>query len=631
MTEDRLAKISAHVPGVLYQYLMRPDGSTCFPYASRGVSRIYGYDPEDLLEDAAHAFGAIHRDDRDRVFRSIERSARSMTTWRCEYRVNHPERGVVWARGHSEPERLPDGSILWHGYIFDVTDERRAADEAAEARAALERERARFDLAMRSANDGVWEWDVRSGAMSYSARNAELLGFDPADIRPDFAWWREKVHPDDVGACEAAIAAHLKAGEPYDVTYRIRAADGSWRWWRSRGLVARDETGAPSRMAGSNSDVTALVEALRAAEEERLLFSMAVSGSRSAVVDIDAMTDVATFSERNFDLLGEDIPENAGDGWWRARVHPDDLPRAQEAYRALVEDGVPYDVTYRIRAADGSWRRWRTRAQSVRDESGRVVRVVGLNSDVTELVEAREKAERASAMKTQFLSNMSHELRTPLNGVLGMAQVLARSGLEPAQRRCVDVILQSGDALLCLLNDVLDIARIEAGAMTLSRTPYALASVAREAAGSLEAMATEKGLAFRVAVSPDCEFHAVGDAKRLRQAIVNLVGNAVKFTEEGEVAVRVDMVGGAARCRVEDTGPGVPEDMRAAVFERFRQVDGSTTRRHDGSGLGLAITQDIVRLAGGEIGLEPRPGGGSVFWFAWPAPEAAEAPAAATG
>jgi signal transduction histidine kinase/DNA-binding response OmpR family regulator len=234
------------------------------------------------------------------------------------------------------------------------------------------------------------------------------------------------------------------------------------------------------------------------------------------------------------------------------------------------------------------------------------------------------KAEAADRAKSEFLANMSHEIRTPMNGVLGMAELLAKTDLTPRQKTFTDVIVKSGNALLTIINDILDFSKINAGQLTLDLAPFRLAEAVEDVATLVSARVAEKNLELIVRVDPRLPAFVVGDAGRFRQIVTNLLGNAVKFTEKGHVLVDVggDVVDGVVqlKVRVEDTGIGIPAEKLQSVFEKFAQVDGSSTRRHEGTGLGLAISARLVDLMGGKIGVESEIGRGSVFWFAVPLP-----------
>ncbi len=268
---------------------------------------------------------------------------------------------------------------------------------------------------------------------------------------------------------------------------------------------------------------------------------------------------------------------------------------------------------------DGRWHQ----VHDTRTETGLYV---GVRVDITELKqrekelrEAEQRAVLADRAKSEFLANMSHEIRTPMNGVLGMAELLTKTELDSKQKTFADIILKSGNALLTIINDILDFSKIDAGQLVLDPAPFNLAEAVEDVATLMSTRAKEKDLELIVRVEPGLPRMLVGDAGRFRQIITNIVGNAVKFTDTGHVLIDVSGTNDAEGMRlavsVTDTGIGIPEDKLAQVFEKFSQVDASSTRRHEGTGLGLAITSRLVELMGGSMGVESAPGEGSTFFF----------------
>jgi PAS domain S-box-containing protein len=311
---------------------------------------------------------------------------------------------------------------------------------------------------------------------------------------------------------------------------------------------------------------------------------------------------------------------------WMKVIHAEDAAEVRAAMESIAGGGFA-EREYRVLRPEGEIRWVRHRLQVIADAEGHPLRFDALCSDITEkkrveleMIEAKEAALSATKVKSQFLANMSHEVRTPLNGVMGMAQLLLDTPLTDRQKQMADVILESSHSLLAIINDVLDISKIESGMLKVRQEPFDVRKVMDEIISLLRPKAAGKGLRLATSVNGNLPTHVLGDALRLKQVMLNLAGNALKFTDRGEVVLHAE--GGAAmgesvflRCEIKDTGPGIPPEARSRLFRPFSQVDGSTTRRHGGTGLGLFISRQLVELMEGEIGHEDRPGGGSLFWF----------------
>jgi signal transduction histidine kinase/ActR/RegA family two-component response regulator len=301
-------------------------------------------------------------------------------------------------------------------------------------------------------------------------------------------------------------------------------------------------------------------------------------------------------------------------------VHPEDLPQALAAWNAHLAGGPPFQAVHRHVRQDGGMHWVESAAEAVRDETGEVVGFVGAVRNIDkekrneqELIDARLAAEAANEAKSAFLATVSHEIRTPLNGILGMAQAMARDDLPPVQRERLQVVTNSSESLLAILDDVLDLSKIGAGKVELERLEFDAAAAVRAVQATFSAVAAAKGLALDVDISPTAEGVYLGDPSRLRQVIANLVSNAVKFTAAGRVLIRLNRAEGGLHLSVADTGIGIREDRQASLFDPFVQADSSTTRQYGGTGLGLTICREMTRLMGGDIALESAPGQGSTF------------------
>ncbi len=369
-----------------------------------------------------------------------------------------------------------------------------------------------------------------------------------------------------------------------------------------------------------------LVETEQLRQSRRQL-EMAISAAEEGLWEWDIPSGVVRFSSTWQTMLGyapDELPHRE-ETFFRL-LHPDDVPLVSAALRAHFQENVPYAMEVRMKRRDDTYAWVLARGQALHDTTtGEVRTMSGTHVDLTSLKaaqesmrEARDAALEASQLKSAFVANMSHEIRTPMNGVIGLTHLLLDTVLDAQQREYATLIRSSAEALLGVLNDVLDFSKVESGRLDVQRQPLSLNTLVDEAIAGLSGMATTKGLRI-VNELPVLSLLVVGDGLRVRQVLLNLLGNALKFTEHGSVVVRGTHVGRQmVRVEVQDTGVGVALEAAAYIFQPFRQADASTTRNRGGTGLGLAISRQLVELMGGTIGCEHRPEGGSIFWFELP-------------
>jgi PAS domain S-box-containing protein len=313
--------------------------------------------------------------------------------------------------------------------------------------------------------------------------------------------------------------------------------------------------------------------------------------------------------------------------WWIQNIHPDDRERVLTSVQVRVESSEDFwSAEYRFRRADGSYADLFDRGYILRDRDARAERMIGAMQDITEhkreleTARSRDAALQSARLKSQFLANMSHEIRTPLNSVIGMTGLLLHTELTGEQREFAEAVRLSGESLLTVINDILDFSKIEAGKLTFEMVNFNVRETIGEVIQLLGEQAQVKKLTLATSLAPDLPAVIIGDPGRLRQVLTNLTGNAIKFTQQGEVAIRAAKVSetdthSVIRFEVADTGIGIPENGRAGLFQPFFQVDASTSRRYGGTGLGLAICKELVQLMNGQIGVDSVPGQGSTFWF----------------
>ena len=464
-------------------------------------------------------------------------------------------------------------------------------------------------------------------AMYMSPRIEALTGYSPEDCRnPELRWLM--VHPEDRERMQSEDESPVRPGEVVTTEYRVVHRDGHTVWVRNESVVVEDEETGSRFWQGFMLDITEgkkAEEALRKSEER---YRLVASATDETIWDSDILADEQIWNGAVETMFGYPQEQKTSTAWWEKHIHPGDRERILASVNAVLQgDGEVWSEEYRFRRADGAYSSVVDRAYVVRDAEGKPTRMIGSMSDITgrkqyerELRDAREEAERANRAKSEFLANMSHEIRTPMNGILGMAELLLDTPLDEEQREFAETVRLSGQNLMMIINDILDFSKIEAGAMRLETIDLDLRSTVEDVTVLLGGRAQDKGLELASLVEHDVPEALRGDPGRLRQILTNLLGNAVKFTDKGEVIVRVELVDedketATVRFEVSDTGIGMSPEQQRRLFLAFTQADASTTRRYGGTGLGLAISKQLVTLMGGEMRVQSEPGGGSTFSF----------------
>lgn len=491
----RLQRFAERAPGAFHQVIRTADGRSTLTFAGGHFAEVFGVDAQAAIADAKALSARVDPTDLSALARATDDAGRHEAVVQMEFRITDADGTQRWLETESSPERLPDGSVLWHGFTRDITQRRRLADAEREARQ-------RLQLACDIADIGIWNWDLETGHLAWDERLYRWYEV-PAEVRETglvYTFWRDRVHPDDLERSEGLLNATIAAGDGGTDVFRIvlpgnriRAIHSAWR-------VERHADGTAWRVVGVNRDISALRDAEAA------------------------------------------------------------------------------------------------------------------------LIAAKESAEAADAAKGRFLANVGHEVRTPLNAMLGLAGVLLEDPLTPRQRERIEKIRIAGSVLMETLNDILDQSKIEAGMMRIESAPLRIRALLQRCRDLFDVQAEARGVLLEVATADNVPAVLVGDPLRLQQALGNLVGNALKFTDCGEVRVGVtcdehDADAVTLRISVTDTGIGLTPDELEGLFAAFHQSDSSISRRYGGTGLGLSIVKRLAELMGGTAGARSTVGQGSTFWF----------------
>ena len=737
---DKLEKIASRVPGIVYQFRLGPDGSASFPYASDAMHEIIGIAPEDVREDASKAFATIHPDDFQTVMDSIQASAHDLTTWSQEFRVKASDGTERWIFGESTPQREVDGSVLWHGFMTDITGRKQAENElwltkytidksqnaiewinsegimlyandyacqslglareemigkrvwdydpdfTAEkwagawnalkqvgvlnmeshhrrkdgtvfpvevtanyinhngkeysfafvhdiserkrVEAVLRENRARLESAQAQAHLGNWDSDMVTGEAKWSEETYRIFGQDPASFTPSVNAFFSAVHPDDKEMVlkygnEAAKTGH------FDFVHRIIRPDGEVRYVHQIAKVQVDHEGKLSKLNGTVQDISERRKNEIALSESMEKLAAAQAQAHLGNWEVDIIAGSANWSDEAFRIYGhEPASFKPTIQSFFAAVHPGDMEIVNENQRIAAQTGV-MDFVHRIIRPNGEVRYLHALGRGRFDAKGNLVGLVGTTQDVTELklteqalIKAKEEAESASRAKSEFLASMSHELRTPLNAILGFSQLFAMDARLPDEtRNNAKEIEHAGQHLLSLVNDMIDLARIESGRLELSIEPVPVRTMVKDSMAMVGSLAKN----FRIElIEADCsenEITVMADYVRLRQVTINLLSNAIKYNmPQGKVRISCRIDGGNVRISVADTGTGISAEKQLRIFTSFERL-GAERGKIEGTGIGLVITKNLIEAMGGSIGFESSEGQGSTFWVNIPLAE----------
>ncbi len=506
--------------------------------------------------------------------------------------------------------------------IQDITDLKRAEEALRERERQLDSLMGHLPgLAYRALADEHWT------SLFASKGVEDLTGYPGDEFTSHRLHYGDIMLPEDRPATRDAVFTALRERRMYEVEHRICHKDGSvrWIWARGHGVFAPD--GSLRFIEGLNLDMTSQKQAEEALRESEERFRGTFENAAIGIVHSDAAGRFLRVNEKFCAIVGysrEELLHKA----FRDIIHPDELNDHIEHYESCIARNAPPAVCERrFLRKDGTTVWVEGHGSYQHDASGRPVYAIAAVQDVSErkrldeeLRRAKEAAEFANHAKDDFLANVSHEIRTPMNAILGMAELTLDTPLTDEQRSNLNLVLTSAEGLLSLINDLLDFSKIEAGRLDLEQTDFSLRTLLNQTLRALALRAHKKGLELACHVECDVPDGLVGDGNRLRQILLNLIGNAIKFTDAGEVIVRVRMAETDQQTvmiefEITDTGIGIPPEKQQAIFRAFEQGDSSTTRRYGGTGLGLTISSRLVEMMGGKIAVRSEVGRGSTFSF----------------
>jgi PAS domain S-box-containing protein len=609
--------------------------------------KTLGYDPAEKKHLASEWKDIIFEEDLATAFDNFEKHCANPAHPYDQFvRYRHKKGHTVWVRCRGMAIRDSSGKpIRMIGAHTDVTALK--AQEAENLKQEREQKIAYQQQAMllaeleKTANIGTWEVDLKTQEVVWS-QQTKAIHEVPDDYLPNIEtginFYKEGRNRDQI---TAAVTAGIENGTPWDLELQIVTATGKEKWVKAQGKPYFAD-GECIRLFGVFQDITKqknVEHELRAAREEAVSNSLRIQIANSStgmgVWEWDLINDSLYWDDWMYSLY--DVPKDKFSGAfeaWETSVHPDDIDHAKDLLITAIKKTGSYDTQFRILTSEGIVKHIKANALVQKDASGKSIKMIGVNYDITDKVntmavlkQEKSNAEAATRAKSAFLANMSHEIRTPMNAILGALQLLANSTVEASLRPVVENATLSAKGLITIINDILDYSKIESEKLMLEYAPFSALDTLDSVKYELEDLVKQKGIDFTIEVAPEFVDGWCGDSVRVKQILLNLTSNAVKFTKEGTVTVKLHSIErndqDVLYCQIIDTGIGMSEEVQERVFERFSQADSSTTRLYGGTGLGMAISLSLVKLMDGCMHLESEEGKGTTITLELPLSRAA--------
>ena len=601
------------------------------------LEEIFGLRRGEFPQTEEAFFAFVHPDDRARLSQAVTRAIESRGAYDIEFRYTRKDGAQRWMLGRGRAFYTEDGKpYRLAGLGWDIT-ERKLVEES------LVKNQEALKLAHKVARGGTWQWDLVTNQVNWSEEYCDLLGLNPAEVHPSQEEWSRRVHPDDLSMVLQEHRNAMAEKRDVDVEFRIKRADGEWRWFYRTGRFVYATDGKPLSMIGITFDITERKQAQEALRESQAQLANVIGSAMDAVITVDQDQRIAIFNSAAEKMFGCSTAEAIGQPIDRF------IPEHREHIRSFGEtrvtkrsmgalgalsgvraNGEEFPIEASISQIELEGRKLYTLI--LRDITGRKRAEEEREQLLAREHEARAEAEIANRIKDEFLATLSHELRTPLTAILGWLSIMRSQPLDTkTTEHAIETIERNARIQAQLIEDLVDVSRIVGGKLNLDMQPVNLLPVIEAAIEVVRPAAEAKGVTLRVKHDPSAGMVS-GDAARLQQVVWNLLSNAVKFTSQGgSVEVLLGRADGSAEIVVRDTGIGIAPEFLPHVFERFRQAESPLTRSQRGLGLGLAIVRHLVELHGGSASAKsPGENQGATFTIRLPRASALRTDASAT-
>lgn len=588
-------------------------------YYSEKSKELHGIEGDQQYFEPKDFLGIIFTEDIDRLKGAIDKMLHGFTDRvEIEYRVLNKQKNIRWLNDRAMVvSRNADGMATRIIGIFNDITKKKDLDEKI-----LQTEQ-RWKFALEATDAGVCDWIVNENRIYYTTKGLEILEYPLSNETPYWLSLAELIFPEDRVLVSRALDRLLAGENNFSITYRIKDTKGGYKWIEDNAMVVeRCPEGKARRIVAIFFDITPQTLLQKQLEESEQRWIFALEGSSSGVWDYNLETGAVFYSNKLKELVGcgpDDSFENKISTWDKL-VHPDDQLMAKEQIRKYFNGEIPfYENEQRALHKDGTYHWYLNNGIIVgRNEKGEPSRIIGTVTDITsrkqnelDLIKAKEQAEASAKTKRAFLANMSHEIRTPMNAILGLSEQLRQTSLSDDQQFLTNIINDAAKSLQILIDDILDFSKIEEGKLVIENIEFDLHDMMRRIMSMLLHKAQEKNISIQLNFDSSITPSVIGDPNRLSQVLINIIGNAIKFTNKGHVVVTCKGLESnnktqVVRFSVTDSGIGISEEGLKNIFSEFYQEDQSIARKFGGTGLGLAISHNLISLMKGEIRIESK-------------------------